>query len=82
MAPELERHPGVADRHPADRQLVEEVGQDRVADVQHMKPRTFLKVSFSRDKYDLAGNSHNSRLDYDWPMRERGLTRNTPQVHA
>lgn len=53
----------------------------RVADVQNTKPRTFLKVSFSRDKYDLAGNAHNPLLDYEWPMRERTFSRNVPQVH-
>ena len=41
--------------------------------------RTFVKVSFSKDKYDLLGNSKNFLLDYDWPMRKRELTRNMPQ---
>jgi hypothetical protein len=41
--------------------------------------RTFVKVSFSTDKYDLEGNSHNYGLDYDWPMRKRGEVRNSPQ---
>lgn len=41
--------------------------------------RTFVKVSISRDKYDLIGNSHNHLLQYDWPMRPRALTRNPPQ---
>jgi len=40
--------------------------------------RTFAKVSFSKDRYDLAGNSRNYGLDYDWPMFERGETRNHP----
>lgn len=53
----------------------------RVSAVPCTEPRTFLKVSFSRDKYDLAGNAHNPLLAYDWPMRERVLTRNVPQVH-
>lgn len=41
--------------------------------------RTFVKVSFSRDKYDLIGNSKNYLLDYDWPMRGRSIERNMPQ---
>lgn len=41
--------------------------------------RTFLKVSFSEDKYDLEGNSHNYLLNYDWSMRKREINRNIPQ---
>lgn len=41
--------------------------------------RTFLKVSISTDIYDLRGNAKNYDLDYDWPVRERALTRNVPQ---
>ena len=41
--------------------------------------RTFVKVSVSKDKYDLKGNAKNYLLDYDWEMRERGLNRNVPQ---
>lgn len=41
--------------------------------------RTFLKISFSRDIYDLRGNAKNYGLDYDWPVRERSLARNVPQ---
>lgn len=44
--------------------------------------RTFAKVSFSRDKYDLKGNSKNYLLDYDWQMRERQSKRNIPQQIA
>ena len=46
-----------------------------------MKPcfRTFFKLSFSTDKYDLKGNSHNYMFDYDWEMRDRKLERNIPQ---
>ena len=32
------------------------------------------------DRYDLAGNTHNYLLDYDWPLRPRSLTRNVPQA--
>ncbi|MFV9549648.1 hypothetical protein [Algibacter sp. PT7-4] len=41
--------------------------------------RTFVKVSFSADKYDLKGNSKNYLLDYDWEMRDRDIERNIPQ---
>ena len=41
--------------------------------------RNFLKVSFSKDKYDLTGNSHNYLLDYKWEMKPRKEHRNIPQ---
>lgn len=41
--------------------------------------RSFLKISFSKDQYDLIGNSHNYLLDYQWKMKERKLGRNIPQ---
>ena len=44
--------------------------------------RAFLKISFSKDKYDLLGNSHNYLLDYDWQMKERKSERNIPQSSA
>jgi len=50
----------------------------RVAD-QIEGMRTFLKISFSKDKYDLIGNSHNYLLNYDWEMKERNAERNIPQ---
>ena len=51
----------------------------KVADIQEPGMRTFLKVSFSRDKYDLIGNSHNYLLSYEWEMKERKVERNMPQ---
>lgn len=41
--------------------------------------RTFVKVSFSKDRYDLIGNSHNYLLDYNWEMKPRKEQRNIPQ---
>lgn len=41
--------------------------------------RTFVKISFSKDKYDLEGNAHNYEIDYDWEMRPRQKERNIPQ---
>lgn len=41
--------------------------------------RTFVKLSFSEDKYDLVGNSHNFEIEYNWKMKQRGESRNIPQ---
>lgn len=40
--------------------------------------RSFLKISFSRDRYNLRGNSHNFLFDYDWKMWDRAEVRNDP----
>lgn len=40
--------------------------------------RHFVKISFSKEKYNLKGNSRNYLLDYDWEMKDRGLGRNHP----
>jgi len=41
--------------------------------------RTFLKVSVSRDKYDLKGNARNPLLpSTHWPLKDRQGTRNHP----
>ena len=58
------------------------LNQFNIHKVKHIdKPcfRTFFKLSFSRDKYDLIGNSKNYELDYDWEMRDRKINRNIPQ---
>lgn len=52
----------------------------KVSDFQEEGMRTFAKVSFSKDKYDLKGNAKNYILDYDWKMRDRNLKRNIPQI--
>lgn len=41
--------------------------------------RCFVKISFSKDKYDLKGNSINYNLGLDWVYRDRSLERNVPQ---
>lgn len=51
----------------------------KVSDEEIEGMRTFAKVSFSKDKYDLKGNSKNYLLDYDWEMRDRQTKRNIPQ---
>ena len=41
--------------------------------------RTFIKISVSKDKYNLKGNSHNYGLTYyDWDMVDRKEQRNQP----
>ncbi len=40
--------------------------------------RTFVKVSVSRDRYDLAGNSINHDLTGEWQMIPRRVERNHP----
>lgn len=40
--------------------------------------RHFVKVSFSKEKYNLKGNSHNYLLEYDWEMKDRESSRNHP----
>ncbi|WP_343321445.1 hypothetical protein [Sphingobacterium multivorum] len=40
--------------------------------------RHFVKVSFSKEKYNLKGNSHNYLLDYNWEMKDRDYSRNHP----
>lgn len=41
--------------------------------------RAFVKLSVSKDKYDLLGNSHNYLLNYKWDMKKRKVERNIPQ---
>lgn len=42
--------------------------------------RSFIKLTFSRDKFNLEGNSHNYELDYNWEMFPRKKERNHPSV--
>lgn len=51
----------------------------KVAPIFEGTMRTFVKISFSKDKYDLSGNSHNYKLEYDWKMKNRSDCRNIPQ---
>src|SRR5699024_7534352 len=44
----------------------------------HAVLRHFVKVSFSKEQYNLKGNSHNYLLDYDWEMKDRDTHRNHP----
>ncbi|AIM37356.1 hypothetical protein KO02_12125 [Sphingobacterium sp. ML3W] len=40
--------------------------------------RHFVKISFSKEQYNLKGNAHNYLLDYNWEMKDRSLERNHP----
>lgn len=53
----------------------------KVSDVTEGCMRTFVKLSFSKDRYDLVGNSHNYELNYEWEMKDRKVERNIPQTN-
>jgi len=40
--------------------------------------RAFIKISVSKNKYNLQGNAKNYLLNYDWDMLPRNQTRNNP----
>ena len=40
--------------------------------------RSFLKISLSKQRYNLRGNSHNYGLPYAWKMWDRAEVRNDP----
>jgi len=40
--------------------------------------RTFIKISISKNRYNLKGNAHNYLFDYDWEMMVRSDIRNHP----
>lgn len=40
--------------------------------------RMFCKISLSKHKYNLKGNSHNYLFDYNWKMYDRDAVRNNP----
>lgn len=54
---------------------IHKVGDNPIAGM-----RTFVKISFSKDQYNLVGNAKNYLLDYDWEMVERKNERNIPQT--
>lgn len=51
----------------------------KVAGIEKSSIRHFVKVSFSRDKYDLKGNSQNHLLNTNFVYRNRDTERNVPQ---
>lgn len=50
----------------------------RVSENNESGMRTFIKVSISKDKYNLKGNAHNYLFDYGWDMIDRDIKRNHP----
>ena len=50
----------------------------RVSEKPFTGTRCFVKISVSKNKYDLQGNSHNHLFNYDWDMKPRVATRNQP----
>lgn len=50
----------------------------RVADQDEQIMRTFVKISVSKDIYNLKDNSINHELEYSWPVYDRKLVRNDP----
>lgn len=50
----------------------------RVSEKLFTGTRCFVKISVSKNKYDLQGNSHNYLFDYDWGMKPREVYRNQP----
>lgn len=42
--------------------------------------RAFVKISFSKHRYNLKGNAHNHLIKYDWKMYNRDAKRNHPYV--
>jgi len=40
--------------------------------------RTFFKLTFSKDIFNLENNSHNYMFAYDWEMKPRKEQRNVP----
>lgn len=54
----------------------------RVADFAAAGVRSFAKISVSRHRYNLAGNSINHALAADWELIERKPERNHPIGHS
>lgn len=42
--------------------------------------RTFVKISFSNQRYNLQGNAHNYAFEYNWKMKPRKEERNHTSV--
>lgn len=74
-AADLGPHKAYPDRHLL---RLDQTVIHRVADVDTPRVRTFVKVSVSRHKYDLIGNSINHELAPDWTYHERNEDRNSP----
>lgn len=51
----------------------------KVSDNKSDSLRSFVKVTFSKDIFNLEGNTINPLIDYNWNFRKRGVKRNIPQ---
>ncbi|MGB2525649.1 hypothetical protein [Flagellimonas sp. SN16] len=51
----------------------------RCSNIEREGMRKFLKISVSKDRYDLKGNAINPLLKYKWEYRDRKKERNIPQ---
>lgn len=52
----------------------------RVAVAHEQMMRTFVKVSVSKDQYNLKDNSINHEMNYNFKLYDREMVRNSPQV--
>lgn len=73
--PDVEHHRVYPDKHLL---LLDQGVIHRVADVKTPGMRTFVKVSISRHKYNLVGNSINHALPLPAEYVERSVERNHP----
>lgn len=64
--------------HPYELLRLDQYNIHRVPEITKPCMRTFFKMSVSKDRYNLIGNSHNYLLNYDWEMKQREETRNQP----
>lgn len=58
--------------------LIDKWNVHRPPVIQESGFRTFVKVSISKEKYNLKGNAHNYLFPYNWEMHDRQATRNHP----
>lgn len=77
--PDVARHVTYPNKHLL---RLDETVIHRVADVTKPGVRTFVKVSVSRDRYNLVGNSINHDLDLGWDYVGRSIDRNQPAPGA
>lgn len=73
--PDVKNHVTYPNKHLL---LLDETVIHKVAPVVKPGVRTFVKISVSRHKYNLVGNSINHELDLDWTYDERQEERNHP----
>lgn len=57
-----------------DQHVIHRVNED----IPKMIMRTFVKISISKKRYNLIGNSHNYLIPYTWTMHDRSIIRNDP----